>query len=150
MYFYLFMYMCTCFYMFVYMDLFCSGYKLRKYRCSKEGSWRCCTARKMYDIERLLQAMKIVWLIENLTWAVVFCHFFPGRLFSTCPWLQELIPGRLFVTMKCCSRSPLLLALSCSSFGRVVSIISYNINFGGCLVYSVEPFRVDYLLRLSL
>lgn len=49
-----------------YAGLFYSGNKLLKYRYSKEESWRCCTALKMDDIERLLEAMKIVWHVADL------------------------------------------------------------------------------------
>ena len=48
-----------------YSGLFYSGNKLIKFRYALTDQWQCCTACKMDDIDRLLEAMKIVWFVAN-------------------------------------------------------------------------------------
>ena len=48
-----------------YAGLFYCGNKLKKFRYGLVGSWQRCTACKMDDIDKLIEAMKTVWYVAR-------------------------------------------------------------------------------------
>ena len=49
-----------------YAGLFYCGNKLQRFRYNVTDRWQSCTACRMDDIDRLIQAMKIVWYVARL------------------------------------------------------------------------------------